>query len=140
MTTLMNNFALVKCDEVLAESIMGSVDFFEVIDDDVNYPKDSSAKSLTKLNPQKPNLSETVLGKEFNRNDLREAHDALYDSRLLMRVVEKYCRETSDVDLMVDSFMIDSNSIRNQVKFHLSLSNIYGVYAGGGIFVSQFKG
>ena len=92
MTTLMNNFALVKCDEVLAESIMGSVDFFEVIDDDVNYPKDSSAKSLTKLNPQKPNLSETVLGKEFNRNDLREAHDALYDSRLLMRVVEKYCR------------------------------------------------
>ena len=92
------------------------------------------------MNPQKPNLSETVLGKEFNRNDLREAHDALYDSRLLMRVVEKYCRETSDVDLIVDSFMIDSNSIRNQVKFHLSLSNIYGVYAGGGIFVSQFKG
>ena len=39
-----------------------------------------------------------------------------------MRVVEKYCRETSDVDLMVDSFMIDSNSIRNQVKFHLSSS------------------
>ena len=34
LTTLMNNFALVKCDEVLAESIMGSVDFFEVIDDD----------------------------------------------------------------------------------------------------------
>ena len=35
MTTLMNNFALVKCDEVLEESIIGSVDFFEVIDDDV---------------------------------------------------------------------------------------------------------
>jgi hypothetical protein len=46
----------------------------------------------------------------------------MYDSRLLMRLVEKYCRETSDVDLMVDSFMIDSKNIRNQVKFHPSSS------------------
>jgi hypothetical protein len=70
----------------------------------------------------KPNLSETVLGKEFNRNYLREGHDALYDSRLLKRMVEKYCREISDVDLMIDSFMIDSNSIRNQVKLNLPSS------------------
>jgi hypothetical protein len=60
----------VKCDEVLEESIKGAVDFFKVIDDDTNYP-DSSTKSLTKLNPQKPSLSETVLGNEFNRNDIR---------------------------------------------------------------------
>ena len=35
----------------------------------------------------------------------------------IMRVVEKYCRETLDVDLMVDS-----NRIMNQVKLHLSSS------------------
>ena len=35
----------------------------------------------------------------------------------IMRVVEKYCRETLDVDLMVDS-----NRIMNQVKFHVSSS------------------
>ena len=67
----MNNFALVKCDEILAESIMGSVDFFDFIDEDLTTPKINSSKSLTKLNPQKPNLSETVLGEEFNRNELR---------------------------------------------------------------------
>ena len=35
----------------------------------------------------------------------------------IMRVVVKYCRETLDVDLMVDS-----NRIMNQLKFHLSSS------------------
>ena len=119
-TPLMNNFALVKQDEVLAECIRGAVDFLEVIKEDGNYPHASSTMSLTKVNPKKPNLSETVLGKELNKNDLSEAHDAMYDSRLLMRVVEKYCKKSSDMDLMVDTYIRDSDNIRNQVMYHLS--------------------
>ena len=119
-TTLMNNFALVKQDEVLVESLRGAVDFVQVIKEDGNYPHASSTMSLTKVNPKKPNLSETVLGKELNKNDLSEAHDASYDARLLMRVVEKYCKNSSDMDLMVDTYIRDSDNVRNQVMYHLS--------------------
>ena len=89
--TLFNNMALVHLDKELSEAILGAVDFLEVICDDENYPHDTSSMSLTKINPQKLNLSETVLGKDFDREELGAAHDALYDSKLLRRVVEEYC-------------------------------------------------
>merc|ERR1711867_79565 len=81
--TLFNNMALVSLDEDLSEAILGAINFQQVISDDDDYPHGTSSKSLTKIDPQKPNLSETVLGKDFDREELGAAHDALYDSKLL---------------------------------------------------------
>ena len=121
MTTLYNNLALVKCDGVLAESIRGAVDFLQVITDDESYPHDSSSMSLTKLNPKKVNLSQTILGKDYNRGEVDEAHDALYDSKLLMRVVDKYSSAYSQrLDIIIDTYMKDGEHLRSNVKHHLS--------------------
>ena len=121
MTTLYNNLALIKCDGVLAESIRGAVDFLQVITDDESYPHDSSSKSLTKLNPGKLNLSQTILGKDYDRGVVDEAHDALYDSKLLMRVLDKYASAYSQrLDIIVDTHMKDAEYLRRSVKDHLS--------------------
>ena len=46
---------------------------------------------LTKLNPKKLNLSQTIPGKNYNRGDEEEeAHDALYDAKLLEKVMDEY--------------------------------------------------
>ena len=46
--------------------------------------------SLTKLNPKKLNLSQTIYGKNYNRGEEDEAHDALYDAKLLEKVMDEY--------------------------------------------------
>ena len=120
MITLFNNMALVHLDKDLSEAILGAVDFLEVISDDENYPHDTSSMSLTKMNPQKLNLSETILGENFNREKHGAAHDALYDSKLLMRVVEQYCGVSQTLQIMVDTYMRASENIRRHAKFHLS--------------------
>ena len=123
MTTLYNNLALIKCDGVLAESIRGAVDFLQVITDDESYPHDSSSKSLTKKKkkPEKLNLSQTILGKDYDRGEVDEAHDALYDSKLLMRVLDKYASAYSQrLDIIVDTHMKDAEYLRRSVKDHLS--------------------
>ena len=118
--TLFNNMALVHLDKELSEAILGAVDFLEVICDDENYPHDTSSMSLTKINPQKLNLSETVLGKNFNREELGAAHDALYDSKLLMRVVEQYCGVSQTMQIMVDTYMCAGENSRRHAMYHLS--------------------
>ena len=45
---------------------------------------------LTKLNPEKLNLSQTIPGKNYNRGEEDEAHDALYDAKLLEKVMDEY--------------------------------------------------
>ena len=121
MTTLYNNFALFKRDGVLAESIRGAVDFLEVITDDLSFPHDSSSMSLSKINPNKLNLSQTILGQDYDEGEVDEAHDALYDSKLLMRVLNKYSSAYSQrLDIIVDTHMKDAEDIRRGVKYHLS--------------------
>ena len=102
-------------DVELVESISGSVNFLNVIEDDENYPEDST-KSLTKITKSKPNLPETVLGEEFDKNVIKEAHDALFDSKLLMRVVEKYCSVLLPVDLLSDTYLVESYKLIQMVK------------------------
>jgi hypothetical protein len=106
------------------------------------------------LNPQKLNLSETVLREEFNRNELRGAHDALYDSGLLLRVVEKYIQqEEKEEDEPTTPYMGGSNCVSFRLdlintfsleiysfKRVFSLYNIQVVYTGEGIFIRQCKG
>ena len=121
MTTLFNNLALVNRDCALAESIRGAVDFLQVITDDDSYPHDSSSMSLTKLNPKKLNLSQTILGKDYSIGDEGEAHDALYDAKLLERVLNEYCSAFSQrADIIIDTYMRDGEQIRSSVKYHLS--------------------
>ena len=115
IVTLLNNFAAVAKDVELVESISGSVNFVTVIEDDENYPEDST-KSLTKITKSKPNLPETVLGSEFDKNMNDEAHDALFDSKLLMRVVEKYCSVSLPIDLLADTYLIESDKLIPKVK------------------------
>ena len=118
--TLFNNMALVHLDEELSEAILGAVDFLQVISDDDDYPHDTSSKSLTKIDPQKPNLSETVLGKDFDIEELGAAHDALYDSELLRRVVEGYCGGRRTMQQMVETYMCSGENSRRDAMVHLS--------------------
>ena len=118
--TLFNNMALVHLDEELSEAILGAVNFLQVISDDDDYPHDTSSKSLTKIDPQKPNLSETVLGKDFDIEELGAAHDALYDSELLRRVVEGYCGGRRTMQQMVETYMCSGENSRRDARVHLS--------------------
>merc|ERR1711867_317323 len=118
--TLFNNMALVHLDEELSEAILGAINFIQVISDDEDYPHDTSSKSLTKIDPQKLNLSETVLGKDFDREELGAAHDALYDSKLLRRVVEEYCGSSRTMQMMVEEYMCAGEKSRMDARFHLS--------------------
>ena len=118
--TLFNNMALVSLDEDLSEAILGAINFQQVISDDEEYPHDTSNISLTKIDPQKPNLSETLLGKDFDREELGAAHDALYDSKLLRRVVEKYCGSSRNMQRMVKEYMCAAEKSRKDAILHLS--------------------
>ena len=118
--TLFNNMALVSLDEDLSEAILGAINFQQIIYDDDKYPHNTSTISLTKLDPRKPNLSETLLGKDFDREELRAAHDALYDSKLLRRVVEKYCGSSQNLQRMVKEYMCAAEKSRKDAILHLS--------------------
>ena len=47
---------------------------------------------------------------------IKEAHDALFDSKLLMRVVEKYCSVSLPVDLLADTYLVESYKLIQMVK------------------------
>ena len=68
------------------------------------------------------NLRETVLGKDFNREELGAANDALYDSKLLMRVAEEYCGVSQTLQIMVDTYTRAIENVRRHVMYHLSTS------------------
>ena len=121
MVTLLNNFAEVKKDMDLIDNISGSVNFLNVIEDDENYPAECSM-SLTKINPVRPNLSQTVLREDFNKDENKEAHDALYDSKLLMRVVQRYCSEVLPVDMLVDTYLEEASKLISHVQGKVSAS------------------
>ena len=121
MVTLLNNFAAVEKDVELVDNISGSVNFLHVIEDDENYPEESS-KLLTKIHPCKPNLAQTVLGDDFKEKDNKEAHDALYDSKLLMRVVQRYCSESLPVNMLVDTYNEEAAKLISQAKGKVSAS------------------
>ena len=118
--TLFNNMALVSLDEDLSEAILGAINFQQVIYDDNEYPHKTSNISLTKIDPRKPNLSETVLGKDFDLEELGAAHDALYDSKLLRRVVEKYCGSSRNLQRIVKEYMCAAEKSRKDAIRHLS--------------------
>ena len=71
----------------------------------------------------KLNLSQTILGQDYDEGEVDEdeAHDALYNSKLLMRVLNKYSNAYSQrLDIIVDTHMKDAEDIRRGVKYHLS--------------------
>jgi hypothetical protein len=124
MVTLLNNFALLGMDQVLGENIEGSVNFLQVIDDNENYPKESS-KSLTKLDPNTPNLAQTILKQDFDINLLCDAaHDARYDARVLMQVVQRYCKDFMPETIMVDTFLTTSHWLIKSVQYHVATSRM----------------
>ena len=86
-------------------------------DESGDEEESSSSMSLTKLNPKKLNLSQTILGKDYSIGDEGEAHDALYDAKLLERVLNEYCSAFSQrADIIIDTYMRDGEQIRSSVK------------------------
>ena len=62
-----------------------------------------------------------MLVQDYDGSVVDEAHDALYDSKLLMRVLDKYTSAYSQrLDIIVDTHMKDAEDIRRSVKDHLS--------------------
>ena len=57
---LLNNFAVVKMDQVLVENVTSFINFQDVIKDDDQFNKGSI--SLTKVQPNKMNISQQILG------------------------------------------------------------------------------
>ena len=77
----------------------------------------ASSMSLTKMNPSKLNLSQTILGQDYNEGEVVEAHDA----KLLMRVLTKYLSEYSQrLNIIIDTHMKGAEDLRRAVKYHLS--------------------
>ena len=101
---LLNNFAVVKMDEVLVENVTSFINFQDVIKDDDQFNKGSI--SLTKVQPNKMNISQQILGAKISE-ELKKFHDASYDADLLSRVCRGYMKSWSyAIDLK--SYMIPS--------------------------------
>ena len=110
-------------DSVLGENIEGSVDFQEVLADN-DYPK-SSSMSLTKIDPNMPNLAQTILKEDFDIKILSEAaHDALFDAQLLMQVVQRYCKDFVPETIMVDTNLVQSDILIKTVEYHVRRSRM----------------
>ena len=123
MVTLFNNFALLGMDSVLGENIEGSVDFQEVLTDN-DYPK-SSSMSLTKIDPNRPNLAQTILKEDFDIKILSEAaHDALWDAQLLMQVVQRYCKDFVPETIILDTNLVQSDILIKTVEYHVRRSRM----------------
>ena len=101
---LLNNFAVVKMDQVLVENVTCFINFQDVIKDDDQFNKGSI--SLTKVQPNKMNISQQILGAKISE-ELKKSHDASYDADLLSRVCRVYMKSWSyAIDLK--SYMIPS--------------------------------
>ena len=121
ITTLVNNFALVGLDKNLIDSIGGVINFIDVVSDDVRLA--SSYKSLTKLREGGLNISQTVLGDDFKKFDLKKAHDALFDAELLLGVIEAYLQPPWSVkfEALVDVYLVPSKNLINHVQTCISI-------------------
>ena len=59
---------------------------------------------------------------------IKEAHDALFDSKLLMRVVEKYCSVSLPVDLLADTYLVESYKLIQMVKSKVNMRKKGGAF------------
>ena len=83
----------------------------------------ASSSSNSQIRIRQPSVAhaKTILGQDYDEGEVDEAHDALYDSKLLMRVLNKYSSAYSQrLDIIVDTHMKDAEDIRRSVKYHLS--------------------
>ena len=93
---LLNNLALVRKDQELVENATSFLNFQTVIED-AEF-KDVSI-SLTKIQPNKKNISQHLLGPKIDK-ELENSHNAAVDADLLRRVFEVYVKSWSKtVDL-----------------------------------------
>ena len=125
METLFNNFASLGLDQELGNIIEGSIDFLDVLVDNETFPyPESSSMSLTRLDPKKPNLPQTILKEDFDVKMLTEAHNALCDSRVLMDVVQRYCKDFLPEPIMIDSFLVPSDRLIKVVEHHVRVTRM----------------
>ena len=89
---LFNNLAVVKLDQALVENVGSFFNFQEMIKDDDQFKEVSV--SLVKLQPNKKNISQQILGPKINK-ELKMSHDACYDADLLSRVFREYFKSWS---------------------------------------------
>ena len=89
---LFNNLAVVKLDQALVENVESFLNFQDLIKDDDQFKEVSV--SLVKLQPNKKNISQQILGPKINK-ELKMSHDACYDADLLSRVFREYFKSWS---------------------------------------------
>ena len=100
---LLNNFAAVNMDEIFSENVEYFLNFQDMIKDDNKF---NECVSLTKLQPNKKNVAQQILGPSI-LEDLSMSHDASFDADLLRRVFSVYVKSWSyGVDMR--TYMIPS--------------------------------
>jgi hypothetical protein len=93
---------------------------------DNDYPK-SSSMSLTKIDPYRPNLAQTILKEDFDIKILllsEAAHDALWDAQLLMQVVQRYCKDFVPETIILDTNLVQSDILIKTVEYHVRRSRM----------------
>ena len=58
-------------------------------------------------------------GKNFQEKNIGEAHDGLFDAKLLLKVVEKYAGMFTPLDSMLDCHLLRAENLIALVKFHV---------------------
>ena len=120
ITTLLNSFALVGLDTELVEVIGGVLDFQTVVDDDSRL--EDTPKSLTKLREEEKILSEVILGEKITRQELIDnAHDAMFDAELLLRVFNAYQLPpwSCTPEMLVDTYMVPAGQLIGSARMRV---------------------
>ena len=146
LLTLLNSMAYVGLEERLMSAIGGHLNFYEVVANDPMF--DGKSKSLVKLDVDE-NLSEQILGKQVRREIEENAHDAEFDSNLLLRVMkgyfegeearlEKYVKEPSEE--LVGDCRRRMNRIANKMEKKRILAELHGTSKNKGlVYISGWE-
>ena len=81
--------------------------------------------SLTKIDPNMPNLAQNILKEDFDIKILSEAaHDALWDAQLIMQVVQRYCKDFVPETIILDTNLVQSDILIKTVEYHARRSRM----------------
>ena len=102
------------------EVIGGVLDFQTVVDDDSRL--EDTPKSLTKLREEEKILSEVILGEKITRQELIDnAHDAMFDAELLLRVFNAYQLPpwSCTPEMLVDTYMVPAGQLIGSARMRV---------------------
>ena len=111
----MNNMAFVDLEEKLISTIGGSMNFKDVVNNEVDL--EGKSKSLTSLEVNE-NLSEIILGKHVRSEIRQHAHDAEFDAKLLFAVMKKFIdsKRQREKDFKIEKYVMPSEGLSSICK------------------------